>query len=392
MVSSEQHGSDRWQWPLDGPRDEARKHWSVRLRGWIVVVVLGVMLIQPATRLGSDASGLRTALLVADLVVYLISFVVVARIGTRSPWSIRVLMIGWLLLLGLALPFLTGEGDSLVYLAFAIVAAVMLLPAQASRLVGLGAAVTQLVATRVLDGEVHWTGTILLVLLTLSMSLIFMLTRVVAQLRAAREALMHQVVADERARVARDLHDVLGHSVAVIAVKSGLARRMLEVGADPAAVAAEVREVEELSRTVLGDIRNTVLDKRSSSLDEELASARMALRAAGIEGTLPGSGDAVRVDLRDVFGYVLREGVTNVIKHSGARSCTVRTGLNWLEIQDDGRGGRFAVAGSGYGLLSLGERLRAVGGTLESGRVLGGFRLRAEASAEPVTARAAGED
>ncbi|MEV0536486.1 histidine kinase [Kitasatospora sp. NPDC050463] len=389
MVSAELNGSDLWQWPLDRPRDEPRQSWTARLRGWIVVIALGVLLVQPATRMGPDASGPRMALLIADLAAYLVSFVLVSRIGPRSSRPARVLMIVWLLLLGLALPFLTGEGDSLVYLAFAIVAAVMLLPVQVSRLVGLGSALAQVVLTRVLDGEVHWTGTTLLVLLTLSVSLIFLLTRAVAQLKAAREALVHQVVADERARVARDLHDVLGHSVAVITVKSGLARRMLETGAEPAAVAAEVRDIEELSRTALGDIRSTVLDTRSSSLDDELASARMALRAAGIAETLPDSGDEVRADLRDVFGYVLREGVTNVIKHSGARSCTVRIGPNWLEIQDDGRGGRFAVAGSGYGLLSLGERLRAVGATLESSRARGGFRLRAEAPAEPVIPRAA---
>jgi two-component system sensor histidine kinase DesK len=393
--------SGPWQWPAEGQvRSPGQQSNAARLRGHFVVVLLLVVLPLITVHLSGRPSALRWALLIADLVVYTVSFLLVTQLGQRRSHRTRILMVVWLMLLGALLPVVTQDLSTLGQMSYAIVAAVVLLPAQASRLVGLGIALVQVIATRLVDGRVDWNGTVLLVLLTLALSSLFALTRTVSQLNAARSLIAHQSVVDERNRLARDLHDVLGHTVATIAVKSGVARRMLETDAGRDAVRGEVRDIEELSRKAMEEIRSTVLDTRTVSLDDELANVAVGLRTAGIDAVLPETGEPVRSDLREVFAYVLREGVTNVLKHSGARRCEVRLGPTWIEVEDDGRGRRFdldawaldawtEVAG-GNGLLGLAERLRAVGGGLRAGRVRsGGFLLRAAVdAARPDSARA----
>jgi two-component system, NarL family, sensor histidine kinase DesK len=203
------------------------------------------------------------------------------------------------------------------------------------------------------------------------------LVRTVVQLREARERVAELAVAEERARVTRDLHDVLGHSLTTITVKAGLARRLLEDGATDRAI-AEVGDVERLGRQVLSEVRATLSAQRVASLPGELASARAVLAAAGITADLPHAVDDLASQYHEPFAYVLREAITNVVRHSGARRCEVRLGPSWLEVCDDGSGG--APSGSGHGLAGLRERLAPLGGTLEAGRLPGGgFRLRASA-------------
>ncbi|MBD3136275.1 hypothetical protein IEI92_08245 [Microbispora bryophytorum] len=205
---------------------------------------------------------------------------------------------------------------------------------------------------------------------------VVLLIRLVVQLGQAREEIEALAAAAERDRLARDLHDVLGHSLTTITVKTGLARRMLESGGDPEHALAELRDVERLSRQAHSEVRLTVSGRRRPSLAVELAGARAALRAAGISAVLPPSADRVPAELAEPFAYVLREGVTNVIRHSGATRCEVLLGDGWLEVRDNGPGRNAARPGNG--LTGLAERLRAVGGRVEAGPVpAGGFRLRA---------------
>ncbi|SDY11452.1 two-component system, NarL family, sensor histidine kinase DesK [Amycolatopsis xylanica] len=203
------------------------------------------------------------------------------------------------------------------------------------------------------------------------------LIRAIRSLRKANEDIADLAVANERERVARDLHDILGHSLTTITVKAGLARRILESSADPAKAITEIHEVEGLARSALSDVRLTVSDYREVSLSAELAGARVALRAAEIDADLPHAVDDVQPDLQRTFGYVLREAVTNVVRHSGARHVTVRLGRTWLEIADDGAHAQDIAPGNG--LRGLEERLAQVGGTVRAGsRPGGGFVVRAE--------------
>ena len=194
----------------------------------------------------------------------------------------------------------------------------------------------------------------------------------------AHEQLKEMAVEQERARFARDLHDLLGHSLTVIAIKSELARRVM--ANDPDRAAAEVADIERLAREALVDVRATVAGYREVTLAAEISSARSALEAAGVHAELPGAVDDVPGERRELFGWVLREGVTNVVRHSDATWVRVSVSARTVEIVDDGRGPATSVDGSG--LAGLRERLAEVGGRLDAGPVDGGgFRLYAEVPA-----------
>jgi two-component system sensor histidine kinase DesK len=198
-----------------------------------------------------------------------------------------------------------------------------------------------------------------------------------AELITAREEIGRLAVADERARMSRDLHDILGHSLTTITVKAGLARRLLETGQDQARAVDEIRDLESLSRSALSDVRATVSDSREVSLAGELVGARAALRAADIDADLPRAVDDVDPKLHAVFGYVVREAVTNTIRHSGAKLVRIQLGPNWISVVNDGQAS--GGTASGTGLRGLTERLAAVGGTLDAGPAPdGGFTVRAE--------------
>lgn len=233
-----------------------------------------------------------------------------------------------------------------------------------------------------LNGTVGDVGTVTGV--TVALFFVGRLIHTVRHLRAAQEEIATLAVTAERERLARDLHDILGHSLTTVTVKAGLARRVLESAGDVDRAITEIREVEQLSRSALSDVRATVSDYREVSLPAEVVGARAALRAAEIDADLPFAVDNVRPDLQQAFGYVLREAVTNVIRHSGAKQVRVRLGRTWIEITDDGKG---TTGTAGNGLRGLGERLAEIGGTIRAEpREGGGFRVRAEVT-DPTESR-----
>ncbi|MBO1754743.1 sensor histidine kinase [Allobranchiibius sp. CTAmp26] len=181
------------------------------------------------------------------------------------------------------------------------------------------------------------------------------------QLEASRRENSRLAVDEERNRMARDLHDILGHSLTVITVKAELAGKLIDV--DPARAKAEVADLERLSRDALADVRRTVTGFREVTLSGELARAREALRAAGIRAELPTATDGVPSDLREVFAWTVREGVTNVIRHSRAQSCTIEVGDREVTVRDDGVGNAGGDC-SGHGIIGLRERALAAGARL----------------------------
>jgi two-component system, NarL family, sensor histidine kinase DesK len=192
-------------------------------------------------------------------------------------------------------------------------------------------------------------------------------------LAEARAELARLAAENERFRIARDLHDLLGHSLTTITVKAGLARRLGE--ADPALALPEIAAVEVLARRSLADVRAAVANYRDVTLAGELASGRELLRAAGITADLPRAVDVVDPAHQELFGWVVREGFTNIVRHAHASSCTVRLAASSVEIVDDGVGG---AARPGNGLSGLRERVAAAGGVVEAGPLQpAGWRLRA---------------
>lgn len=203
----------------------------------------------------------------------------------------------------------------------------------------------------------------------------------IAELRAAREKIARLAVAEERLRFARDLHDLLGHSLSLIALKSTLAGRLLPPGAKTERVAKEVRDIEGVAREALREVREAVADYRRPTLDGELYSAREMLEAAGIDCRVENEAGALPNATEAVVAWTVREGATNVIRHSRASRCEIRMTRDgeevYAEVSDDGRGSSAEEAIAGSGLSGLTERVAASGGDLEAGPLpTGGFRLR----------------
>ena len=209
-----------------------------------------------------------------------------------------------------------------------------------------------------------------------------LISRSTSNLREANDEIARLAVVEERARFGRDLHDVLGHTLTVVTVKSELARRLVTI--DPVKAEAEIADIERLTRSALADLRLAVSNYRETSLDAELAAARTALEAAGIDPHLPDSFPKLDSRLEGVFAWVLREGVTNVIRHSGAAECWVTIETHSLRVADDGRGPDTTVPGAavpsptvtGNGLRGLRERSAEASAELLVGRSpQGGFEL-----------------
>ena len=205
----------------------------------------------------------------------------------------------------------------------------------------------------------------------------------VEELRAAREELARLAVTEERLRFARDLHDLLGHSLALITLKTELAGRLLPE--QPERASTEIQEVETVARGALRDVREAVAGYRQPTLDGELRGARAMLEAAGIscrirrehEEPLPSATETV-------LAWTVREAVTNVIRHSRAEACTIRLERDdeavHAEITDNGTGtpDSNTKPSGGSGLPGLAERAASVGGSLRFGPLPGGgFIVRA---------------
>jgi two-component system sensor histidine kinase DesK len=237
------------------------------------------------------------------------------------------------------------------------------------------------VASALSPGGPDWGNLALMVALTIGIT---SFAKVGGDLKAANQEVARLAVAEERARVARDVHDVLGHSLTTVTLKLGLIRRLLETKpGEVERLIIEVGEAEQLSRQALSEVRATLSGYRSASLSAEVAGARAALASAGIAADLPRAVDNVLPQYQESFAYVLREGVTNVLRHSGATSCEVRLGESWLEVRDNGSAvvedaGASRVDGGGAGLTGLADRLAEIGGRIDAGPVPGGgFLLRA---------------
>jgi two-component system, NarL family, sensor histidine kinase DesK len=204
------------------------------------------------------------------------------------------------------------------------------------------------------------------------------LTATVAQLRRAREELARAAVNDERLRFARDLHDLLGHTLSTIVLKSELAGRLMPRA--PGRAAAEIADVERTARDALQQVRAAVAGYRRPSLVSELGAARELLAAAGIDARIDPSPAELPLAADGLLGWAVREGVTNVVRHSRARSCTIRltthAGRATVEIVDDGSGRDAASGEGGCGLAGLIERAAAEGGQVDARTTAGGgFRL-----------------
>jgi two-component system sensor histidine kinase DesK len=281
---------------------------------------------------------------------------------------------------------LTVGMQALAMLVFVAVQSVFVLPRRAG-LVSAAACVLAAVALAQLPGWSPMADVAFSVALaSLAMWGVTGMIQRNVELAQAQATIADLAVQNERARFARDLHDILGHSLTVLTVKAELAGRLVSIDRERAE--REINEVEALARQALADVRAAVAGYREVSLPGELASARAALEAAGIVAELPsylaGAVEDIPAERREVMAWALREGVTNAVRHSGARHVWVRLDGGGVEVADDGRGPAgdpdavgVRVGQQGNGLAGLRERAAAVGAAVAvSRRDGGGFVLR----------------
>lgn len=184
------------------------------------------------------------------------------------------------------------------------------------------------------------------------------------RLSLAQEQIEHLATVAERERIARDMHDVLGHTLSVIVLKSELAGKLLD--SEPERARREIGEVEQIARAALGEVREAIRGYRAEGIAAEIARARRALDTAGVRLEWHAENARLEPAHESVLSLVLREAVTNILRHAGASTCRLELASDGqgsrLSVHDDGRG---AVEREGNGLRGMRERVEALGGRLE---------------------------
>jgi two-component system sensor histidine kinase DesK len=367
-------------------RSQAERNLGV-IGGVAWIVIWMFPLLQPV---GAVVQGTVSPVWPAavGLVVFglLYVFTMIIGFGQHGTPRRRATVLAVLTVLGIALTigYARQPGSWLVVMMFVGIAAAAALPSKpgAAGVLGAAAVVAVISVVRHVPG---YTGTIVTILLSGALVLVVRrMSVLIDELRATRKALAEAAVADERLRFARDLHDLLGHTLSVIVVKAEVVRRVAV--ADPLAAAAQATEIEQIGRQALVEIREAVTGYREGGLVEELDRARASLRDAGIEPTVRTSGQPLPAPVDALLTWAVREGVTNVIRHSRARTCRIEVGRNgsraYTEIVDDGTGPGRSSAGNG--LRGLTERMAAVGGTVAAGSATGaGYRLSVDLPLDP---------
>ncbi len=321
------------------------------------------------------------------LAVFIVTYVVL--VWTSAPWTAPVRPVTWALLavqaaLTAVCPLVFGGSWAGMFIYFAILCALSLPMSWTVRAV---LAVTGLGLAEALLLHADQAGLLSVVVSTLTLGLFMVAFRnsrmLNVELAKARAEVARLAATEERLRIARDLHDLLGHSLSLIVLKAEVARR---IGVeDTERVLAEVADIESVARQSLTDVRATVSGFRRRSLSEELDNARSVLTAAGVEPVIRPPA-APLPDVADcLLGWAVREGVTNVIRHARATRCEISVrgedAAAVLEVADDGATTLGFSAGNG--LTGLAERVQEAGGTVTAGRrEEGGFRLVVRAPLE----------
>lgn len=341
------------------------------------------------TQLHGAAAALASALLAVFVVAYFGAFATGMARGPRRRWQAAACVVA-MAALAVALPFVYG-GNWIVLSFYVAILLTVVLPRRAA-IVGIALVVVFLFVQALVLGATAPNAAMNAIAAAAVGGLMlgfFNSRKLVVQLQQAQGEIARLAVAEERLRIARDLHDLLGHTLSLVALKSELAKRLSE--SDPSAAAREIADVEGVAREALAQVRQAVTGYRQQGLDAELNGARATLSAAGVEVTVRRSDVPLPAGVDELFAWAVREAATNVVRHARARHCEFVVSAGEQEarlgVVDDGVGP--VDTGRGSGLAGLAERASAAGGRLESGEAAGGgFRLELYV---PVGASAAGD-
>lgn len=331
-----------------------------RDHGWAPytwLIFLSFFFFQPI--LDKHTTGKDWVITVAGTVVFLFLYFGLFRTG--KPWN--YVLLACMAAMGLGLGNI-NVGSS-VFIIFTAVFLPWALESMQAVFIALGVLILLLAGDAYFfHADVGFWATSMVVSLGVGLSNAFFAQKVRAdqKLRLAHEEIEHLAKVAERERIARDLHDVLGHTLTLIAVKSTLAGKLIEN--DPKKAKAEVADIERVSRDAMAEIRNTLRGYRTYKLSEELQLATSALKSAGVAVEAESSDIPLTAAQESVAALIMREAVTNVVRHAHARNCRLRllrnNGNCVLEVHDDGSGG---LKSEGNGVRGMRERIEALGGT-----------------------------
>ncbi|MFC7583875.1 sensor histidine kinase [Nonomuraea antimicrobica] len=299
------------------------------------------------------------------------------RGGSPRPWALAGL-------LGATLALFPVLGLPWAYVCFVLVVSALAATLRPAGFVA-AAVVTAVVEVVVLwalgasFAGIWWVPLVIAVQAVVAQSLKQMGV-LVMRLEAARAEVAQMAVENERLRFARDLHDILGHTLTSITIRSQLAARLART--DPDRAAREMTDVEHAARQALDEVRHAVTGYRAPALSEELDKAARGLRSAGIELDVSPAEGPIPASAEILLAWAVREAVTNVLRHSRARHCRIVLSVDdsaaGLEVRDDGTptGEGPGATRTGHGLTGLAERVAEAGGRLEAGPSPGGgYRL-----------------
>jgi len=393
------------QWISDNSNDESKlqeiitasgisvRLWRLYAYFWFICLFFPILsLIQ------MPPSGVHLLIITSGFIIFIgIYFWVMwphplsDRARTRLGMQKSVTLIITLTVLVLLLSIIYGSSFLWLFIGVSAIAGITLSFRNASIAV-ISLTLLTVAANVSIDGSlrsVNWLQIIPLALLVRGLGLDMIgfvrLSDALRELQRARGELARQAVMEERLRMARDLHDLLGHTLSLITLKSELAGRLLQK--NPSAATEQVHEVERVARQALREVREAVVGYRQRTLRRELDGARQILEAAGIEGAIEYEPQSLAPSIDMVLAWFVREGVTNVIRHSRAQHCLIRItssdGYVRAEISNDGYPRQeTSTVEWGSGLSGLAERVANEGGKLVVGRQLTsngpGFQLSVE--------------
>lgn len=380
-----------WSRKSDPERLEAFTRWSLylmlTLAPWMVVVILANLEEPPASGWALLALTVVQAVLAAVATASAVD-AALGR-GRPSPWRFGLLGVLTGVILSLALLEFPGAADAEgttiivhVVLAVTLAAFAPLLSWRALVIVSVVVALGWLVTARLAGiwdapavGGILVTMVVMLFVPASVRSSVWMI-RVSWDQERRRELDARLAVAEERLSFSRDLHDTVGRTLSTVAVKAELAAELASRGKDGAA--EEMREVRRIAEDALREVRELVAGIRAPNLETELAGARSLLGSAGVSVSVTTDDAVLPPPTHEALAWVVREAVTNVVRHSGASRCTIDLrvvdGSAVLEIVNDGA---HPHEGRGTGLVGLAERLERVAGTLRTERAGSQFRLEA---------------
>jgi two-component system, NarL family, sensor histidine kinase DesK len=371
--------------------------WRMYAQFWLVCLLFPILSLA-----NEHSAPLRLLIALVSLVLYVTLYTWVMwphpldrDAHARFRFRTSLLLVAVLTILVLMLSLTYGSTFLWLFIGVSAVAGIALPTRISFATVSILTLLTLFIAVRESSGimKADWLQIVPLVLLVRGLGLdmigLARFSSALRELHAARGELARLAVMEERLRLARDLHDLLGHNLSLITLKSELAGRLLQQ--EPARAAQEIHEIEGAARQTLREVREAVSGYRQPRLESELDGTRQILEAAGIACTIEHTAPALPPATDAVLAWTVREGVTNVIRHSRARRCLTRVmrehGIVCAEVINDGNLRQEAqetedAKARGSGLSGLTERVTSLGGRMEAGPVLTagkeGFRLRVE--------------